>query len=67
MERSSENHGAKSISTLDSHPEVKERRATQVFPASGCTKLQATSFAAYDWTTRWPWSSRPSKFLPYDA
>ena len=48
-------------STVDSHHEVKERKATQVFPLLANTKSQATSFAAYDWTTR------PCKFLPYDA
>ena len=37
-------------STLDSHPEVKQRKATQVFPTN--TKSQAKSFAAYDWTIR---------------
>ena len=41
----------RACSTLDGHPEVKQRRATQVFPALANTKSQATSFAAYDWTT----------------
>ena len=39
-------------STLDGPPEVKQRRAIQVFPLPANTKTQATSFVAYDWTTR---------------
>ena len=51
-------------STLDGHTKVTERRATQIFPASGYiffynTKSQATPFA--DWTTK------RSKILPYDT
>ena len=38
-------------STLDGHLEIKERRAKQVFPVLANTKLQATSFVAYDWTS----------------
>ena len=39
-------------STLDGHPEVKQRRATQIFLLLSNSKSQATSFAAYDWITR---------------
>ena len=40
-------------STLNGHPEVIERRATTGFsPLLANTKSQATSFLAYDWTTR---------------
>jgi len=40
------------------HPEVKQRRAAQIFPVLASTKSQATSFAAYDWTT-WPGKISP--------
>ena len=39
-------------STLDGPPEVKQRRAIQVFPLLANTKTQATSFVAYNRTTR---------------
>ena len=39
-------------STLNGPPEVKQRRAIQVFPLPANTKTQVTSFVAYDWTTR---------------
>ena len=48
----------KVCNTFDSHPEVKQRRATEVFFTS---KSQVSSFTAYNWT------ARPSKILLYDA
>ena len=50
-------------STLDGHPKVKQRRATQVSPLLANTKAQATSFVAYDWTVL----ARISKISLYDT
>ena len=39
------------LSTLEGHPKVKEE-LHKCFPLLANTKSQATSFAAYNWTTR---------------
>ena len=51
-------------STLDSHPEVKQEELHRFFLLLANTTSQASSFAAYDWTSS---VLGLVKFLPYDT